>query len=129
MNRKAEAGFTLVEMLIALLLLTVGLLAAVASETTNMRGTTLAGRMDEATALAQLKLEELRAVRPVTDLSNGSDTGLTAREEAGGTYTRNWVITGGPSPDSRRIEVTVFWDSQSRRHQVSLVGVATGEAP
>lgn len=57
-----EAGFTLVEVLIALTVTVVGLMGLLAMHTTTLKGNRDAGRAAEATAIAQQSIEAVRAL-------------------------------------------------------------------
>jgi prepilin-type N-terminal cleavage/methylation domain-containing protein len=55
-----EAGFTLIEVLVATVLLAVGLLALVGMQTTSTQGNAFGNQLTEATILAQDQMEALR---------------------------------------------------------------------
>ena len=57
-----EAGFTLVEVLIALTVTVVGLMGLLSVHTTTLKGNRDSGRASEATAIAQQSIEEVRAL-------------------------------------------------------------------
>jgi len=102
----ANRGFTLIEVLVAVFLLTVALLGTAALTTTVIKGNSLSQRSTTATTLAKDKLEELKA-RSFTSLSGGTDS-WNAEGTTGGTayYTRTWTVTG---TDPKTITVTVTW--------------------
>jgi prepilin-type N-terminal cleavage/methylation domain-containing protein len=75
MNPKAkEEGFTLMEVIVAVAILTVGLLAVGAMQTSAINGNLYAYRTSEAVTLAQDRME-LLLFKPYTDaaLDTGSD--------------------------------------------------------
>lgn len=113
-----DNGFSLVELLIAMLLLTFGLLSAITLETSIIQGNTVASRMDEATGLAQERLEQLRIEQNPATLVNGSDVI--------GVYSRVWTITAGPTAATRRVQVEVTWATGPGNRQVRLADLATG---
>lgn len=61
-----ERGMTLLEVLIAMMILSVGLLGTIPFATTAMSGNTAARRTAEATLLVQEKLEEFRRITAYT---------------------------------------------------------------
>lgn len=61
-SRAGERGFTLVEVLIALMVTVVGLMGLLAMHTTTIKGNRDAGRAAEATAIAQQSIEVVRAL-------------------------------------------------------------------
>ena len=102
-------GFTLIEVLIALVILAVSLLALAGLMTTTTKNTASGGRLTEAATFAQDKLEELRAIKWDDVLTNSdSVTGST-----GITYTRSWeIVDTGTLKD---IVIIIRWDDPTRR--------------
>jgi type IV pilus modification protein PilV len=60
-RRRAQAGFTLIEALVALLVMSFGMLALAGMQIAMTRGSDVAKQRSEAVRLAQLKMEELRS--------------------------------------------------------------------
>ena len=60
MIRRNEVGFSLIEVLISLTILSVGLLAVAGMQITSIKGNFSSGNVTNATVLAQSKLEELK---------------------------------------------------------------------
>ena len=71
---KNEKGFSLVELLIAIFLLTVGLLAVAGMQTTAINANSFANKLSTATALAQEVMEDLLS-RDSTDAVFQTDSG------------------------------------------------------
>jgi len=88
-------GFTLVELIVALFVLTVGLLGLAASTAWLLRLTMFAGAVTDRTAVRQEVVESIRA-RPLDDIADGSRTM--------GRFTVSWTVTE-TTDDSRTIEV------------------------
>jgi type IV pilus assembly protein PilV len=126
MQLRVQNGFTLVEVLITLVLLTFGLIAAATVETASIQVNSRAARMDEATGLAQLTMEQLRSVADPATLADTVEAGLNHTGLGVGRYTRSWTITPGPTANSRRVRVTVSWLGGPGNNQVVLQGLATG---
>lgn len=55
----SQKGFTLVELLVAILLMTVGIFAVIAMQTTSMNANSIAMRLSVASSLAQEVLEDI----------------------------------------------------------------------
>lgn len=113
---KSESGFTIVEILVAVVIVTLGLLAFgpftgnVVNRNENSAKTTVAVN------LAQEKLENLKnQVLNSGTLTNGATTenNLDERGVAGsGNYTRTTVITGGGANSLATATVTVSWTAE-----------------
>ena len=111
-------GFTLIEILIALVILSISLLALAGLMVTTTRNNASGGHVTEAATFAQDRLEELRATR-WDDIVTGQDQRLGS---TGITYRRNWnvVVTG----NIRTVTITVNWTDRSN-HSISLLSVIT----
>jgi Tfp pilus assembly protein PilV len=92
-------GFTIVEILVAVLLLSVGILglATTAALVTRMIGQ--GQRFSEVSALASQQLETLRSQRCA-----GSASGSAAR----GPYLLSWTVDSGPDEEARSIRLIVI---------------------
>jgi prepilin-type N-terminal cleavage/methylation domain-containing protein len=127
--RRRARGFTLIEVLIALLVATVGLLGALALTGVLVRGAVYARNLSEASQLAQSKLEELVLVKPMpidgttADPNNPMNAfGVKGAESA--LYTRAWTWSTYVDADTtgtrRVILVTVSWpDSAGFTHTIT----------
>jgi len=109
-------GFTMIEILIALVILSVALLGLAGLMVQTTKNTSFGGLMTEAATLAQDKLEELRA----TSWNNlGSFSGgPEILQGSNKTYNRSWAVEPNPpSPADtmRTLSVTVTWDDRTRR--------------
>jgi len=116
-----ERGFTLIEVLIALTILTIGLLAVATMQISAIHGNKMGNDISRAIFLAQDKLEELKSSEDITDTisvpANGSDeTGI---------FNRSWGL--GPSgTNSRSVTVTVSWTTRGNNHSVTLNTISRG---
>jgi prepilin-type N-terminal cleavage/methylation domain-containing protein len=113
MARK-QAGFTLIEIFIAILLLTIGLLGTAALTTGVVRGNIGSRNMTTATAIAETCLEENRRVG-YTNVgtvpaggTNNCVTGSTTVTSGGRSFTRNLSIDSSVS-NIKTLTVTVSW--------------------
>ncbi len=97
-------GFTLIEVLIAIVILSISLLALAALMATTTQNTSFGGHITEATTLAQDRLEELR-VTQWANIVTGTDTRTMGI--SGIVYTRNWNVV--PSGNLRTITITISW--------------------
>jgi type II secretion system protein I len=111
MNRK---GYLLVEVLIALSILAIGILAVTRSFSTTIFANTYGKDYLLATMLAQGKLSE---VESDPHLSFGTTNG-----NFGGTYAdRRWQLEISPAPENlAKVILTVSWQRRSRDYQLRL---------
>lgn len=96
-----ERGFSLVEVVVAILILTVGVLGLAASAGTITRLTAEGGRAGGAAAVAEARFEVLRAT-PCASLASGSATS--------GKFTETWRITATTTL-LRTVFVTVSYNT------------------
>jgi prepilin-type N-terminal cleavage/methylation domain-containing protein len=108
-QKDSQQGFSLVEVLVAILLLTVGLLALAQMQTRAVASNAFGNQLTQATFLAQDKLEELRLLNEcyLEVLAKPQISWTTADQDVVDNYTNqlsdgvdNWVETDGPDPDS-----------------------------
>jgi len=120
--RYNQHGFTLMEIIIAIMILTVGLLAVAKMQVSAIRGNYMSSNTTVALALAEKKMENLLQKEYThADLSNGNHEQVNINEagQAGGIYHRIWVVQDDtPISNTKTIIVTVRWDHD--RHHVSL---------
>jgi prepilin-type N-terminal cleavage/methylation domain-containing protein len=108
-----NAGFSFIELMIAMAILAMGMLAAVSMHLGSTRNNTKGNIYTQANMLAKSQLETLKnqdvlalaAGGPYQDPNNPVD----AEGRAGGIYTRSWTIDP-LGTDARRITVIVQWD-------------------
>lgn len=127
-------GFTLIEALVAMLIVAVGLLALAATQLKLARSADVARQRGEATRLADEKLEQLRSYTAITsaagvlawnDLASASDNIST-----NATYTRSWTVAGSSADPMRRASVAVSWtDRTGEAQSVTLTSVVSKTDP
>ena len=137
-----QGGFTLVEVMIALIILTVGILSIASMQMSAIKGNNLSDKITSAFTLAEDKMEallgmdyndpELRDLIPGNndDLSRIDPVWIDRQElnvdESGkanaGQFRRIWNIADNrPIENNKTITVIVTWDND--RHRVSLTSV------
>ena len=116
---KKGRGFTLLEIVIAILILTVALLGLASLTSMIIKGNASNKTLTIATTLAKDKLEELRS-KAYTDIPAGpvTDTRAANGISAGSFYTRTWRSTAGAQ--SKTITATVTW-AQGRTVELKTI--------
>jgi prepilin-type N-terminal cleavage/methylation domain-containing protein len=111
-------GFTLLEVLVALVILSFALLALAGLMVTTTKNNASGNYVTEAATFAQDKLEELRAVK-WENLIDGDNT-----DQQGGStginYTRNWNVKTNGS--LKTITISLNWNDRTA-HSIKLVSV------
>jgi prepilin-type N-terminal cleavage/methylation domain-containing protein len=120
-NYRKQSGFTLIEVMIAVVILAVGLLALMAMQIVSIKANAFSSEMTYSTMLAQQQLETLKNL-PFTDADLTGTTPptpptlhtlpLPIPDSKGGSYTVNWYVEN-TTADMKTITLDVIW--QSRR--------------
>jgi prepilin-type N-terminal cleavage/methylation domain-containing protein len=113
---KTPQGFTLLEMLIALTILSVALLGLGQIMVLSIQGTSFGNKVTEATTFAQDKMEHLRTV-DWNDLEDGNDT-ITGSQ--GIHYRRAWTVV--PVGTMKTIDLAVNWHD-GHDHAIHITSV------
>ena len=121
---KTEDGYSLIEVLIAITIFAVGLLAIAGMQTSAIRMNSTAGKLTNLSTWGMDKIEELSAL-PYADpwletAGNppGNDSAGNTHQEVSGDYTISWTVTDdNPLPNTKNITVTV-----TGRGKTSVIG-------
>jgi type IV pilus assembly protein PilV len=111
-------GFTLIEILMALIILSISLLALAGLMTMTTRNNSYGSHVTEAATFAQDKLEELRAV-PWGNIISGADQKVSS---TGINYARNWNVVPNPTDNLRTVTITINWNDRIN-HSIRLLSV------
>jgi prepilin-type N-terminal cleavage/methylation domain-containing protein len=129
---KKDEGLTIIEVLIALVILSVGVLAVAKLQIETTKHTTRANILTQATMLAQTRMDELKNFENFADLDleHARVENIDASGSPGGIFTRTTTVVPLPAPISglaREISVSVAWQSPWRGHrQIVLNSVTQG---
>jgi prepilin-type N-terminal cleavage/methylation domain-containing protein len=107
--RKKEQGFTLVEVMIALAIFSIGILGVAAMQTSSVTGNASAMGYTEGSTWAMDQVERLLNL-PYTHANLDPASSPFSTTSPDGVYTINWTVTQpGPIPKTKQVVVTVSW--------------------
>ena len=113
-------GFTLLEVLVALIILSFALLALAGLMVTTTKNNAVGNYVTEAATFAQDKLEELRAIK-WENLVDGSHTDPDPLPGSTGiNYIRNWNVK--TSGNLKTVTISVDWNDRVA-HSIKLISV------
>ena len=124
-GHNTQCGYTLIEVLIAMAIFSIGILATASLQLSTARNVKAGNLVTQATMLARDKIEDLKRVADVTTLSNGAETHIDAQGDPGGIFDRSWTISnplGGS--DTRQITVSVSWSHHGENRSIDLSTIA-----
>ena len=114
-----QKGFTMIEILIAITIFAVGMLAVASMQVSGIHGNATANGLTGASAWAADRLEAL-LVRPYDHI----DLDPAGNPHSGGTqgrYTISWnIIENGMMPNTKTIMVNVSYNDRGKPKNVSL---------
>ena len=114
-----QRGFTLIEIMVAVTLLSIGLLGMAGLTVGIMRGNTLSNRVTTATALAQAKMEDLKRVGYSGASAKAEDYNAISGYPL---YKRDTVIdVDTPELGMKTVTITVSWNSDASSIAVETI--------
>ncbi len=125
---KSEQGFTLIEVMVALAILTIGIVGISAVFPMAMRDVGKSGSVTKAVELCQEKLEEFHTLTYDAPELDAGYTHADSLNPIGGVYDRTWEVQADePITGCKLIEVTVSWQArQTQNVQISTVLASAG---
>jgi type IV pilus assembly protein PilV len=125
---KGQRGFTVIEVLIAVSILTVGLLGVATMQMSAIRGNNFSDNTSTALALAEDRMETLLGMldtNPLLVAGDQTDGLIDESGQAGGNYRRSWNVVNVVDPSTgisyKEIRMTVSWDNDS--HSIMLSSI------
>jgi len=117
-NKDNDNGFTLLEVLIAIVILTVGLLGMASLTVGIINGNKFSNDLSKATVLAQDKMEDIRRVG-YTGVSDETKAELPTPDNE---YKREVIVTPhSPGTNMKSISVKIHWGGASKEeHDVQI---------
>jgi type IV pilus assembly protein PilV len=125
-----QNGFTLLEVLLAITIFSIGLLAVAAMQVSAIHGNKLGNEWTQATTLAQEQMEALKSGDITTaaytpGAYSDPNNPMTVTGASGGIFNRSWNIAAN-TDFSVRATVTVSWTQQGVSHSVVLTSITRG---
>jgi type IV pilus assembly protein PilV len=118
-SRVRQAGFTLIEVLVAMMIMTIGLVGVVAMQKGAYSASGFSRRATEAAVLGEDKLEQLRTI-PINTATEDSDTiDASGVVTVDGPFTRTWTFEY-PTSVLLAITVTVSWTENDGTHTITF---------
>lgn len=128
---RGERGFTLIEVMIAILVLAIGILGIAKMQISAIKGNSFGSGLTEATSFSQNKMEELAslAYTDLNDVDGDGTSGLddtvnpdgsqTVSGATGIQYEISWnIAVDDPAPNAKYIRVIVQWQQEGTTRKV-----------
>jgi type IV pilus assembly protein PilV len=113
-----EAGFTFIDVMLALVILTIGVLALADLQVISSSGNKASQGLTTAASLGAAKLEAIKNT-PYAGVSAEAATPITGAD--GTTYTRRVTVTNNsPMTNTKTVTVTLTWTDGSRTTTIPM---------
>lgn len=140
---KNNSGFSLIEVLVSLVILSVGLIGTGKFQVALLKNSSDVESRSQAINIAQQKIEEIKSYESLTayDDIKSSDTLIAEALSAGSTldfstaginttYNLNWTVVENTNPNYVHIEVVVTWNERNGApQQVKLDSILSKSDP
>lgn len=114
----------MLEVLVALVILTVGLSGSATLVASLIRGNQMSRHVTAAATLCQDKVETFKN-SSYGSIASGSESSIDARGQAGGVYTRTWTVTEDATTSTKTIVVSVTWPFNGATRSRSMTTAIT----
>lgn len=122
-NLQNQEGFTLIEVLVTIFILTVGMIAVGSMQMAALEGNRKAMQQSEALTMASDVMEKIINESDGFDMTgNGTFPDPHMKKDEFECY---WTISDGPGNNSKQIRVFVEWDDGTRRRVQSIEYIKT----
>ena len=132
MNRAMKRGFTLLEMLVATLIMAIAVVSLMAEITASMRNASRVTNRDRAALLARSKLDELLSEPSFpldTPVQGALDPSLTGGVEGGwSARMMRFEMPPSPAPGQQalyRLSLEIWWMANNERRTFAVSGYRT----
>jgi type IV pilus assembly protein PilV len=117
-----EEGFTLIEIMIALVIMSIGLTALAAVQISAIRGNAFSKRMTTAVSIADGKMEQIKNGSYASIISESA----TQVTQSNMNFTRQVTVTNNsPLANTKTVNVTVSWSEGSKSHTVPITTIVS----
>lgn len=122
--RCKQNGFSLIEVMISILVLSFGLLGVAAMQVTSIKVNSIANKVTSASTILQDRVETLMAL-PFNhaDLTDATEAGLcethTDPNPPDG-YTVEWCVDDDPGGDEKTIDLRAIWLQSDKQKEFTL---------
>ncbi len=125
-----KGGFTLLEVLIAMVIISVGALGLAMMQGSTAQANSFGNQLTQATTLGQSLIEKLSTTQLDQLTGSGTESDLNEDGAPGGPFNRTWVVADN-TDFSKRITVTVSWNNDlvsdaDETHSVQLSTITRG---
>ena len=128
LNKMREKGFTLLELIIAMSILSVGLLAVCTMVIMVMNSNKMSRNLTTAVNLAQNKIDDLRKLSSEDNYAGivaSTESSLDETGNAGsGIFDRTVTVVANADPTFKTVQVTVSWATPNTRQVVLTTIIA-----
>jgi type IV pilus assembly protein PilV len=112
-----DEAFTLIEVMIALVVLSIGLIALAGLQVSAIKGNNFSKRITTAISIADDQIEQLKNI-PYADIQAEPATNLTVSNM---NFSREVIVTiNNPLPNTKRIDVTVRWIDGAKSYSMPI---------
>ena len=112
---RSRRGFTLIEIVVAIVMLTFGVLASASLTAALMRSNRGVTNRTRAIETLRLKVEDLQSLN-YTEIADGNDTATIG----GITFNRAWTVTANsPAANLKTVSLTVTWADRQGNHTIT----------
>jgi type IV pilus assembly protein PilV len=112
-----DNGFTLIEILIALVILSIGLMALAGIQVSALKGNAFSKRMTTAVSIAEQMVEQIRNI-PYDNIQSQSASQVS---QSNINFTSQVAVTNdSPIVNTKTIHVTITWTDGLKTHTVPI---------
>ena len=122
-----EEGFTLIEIMIALVILSVGLVALAGLQVSAIKGNAFSKRMTTAVSIANEKLEKLKNSSYASIISESPiQVTITQPNQPSMAFTRQViVVNNSPLTNMKTVNITVTWSDSLKSYLVPITTIVS----